>query len=162
MSVLTAVQTILAQAGKPLHYKEITKRVLDQELWTTNGLTPHDTINAQLAVDIIKKGSSSPFQRTGKGMFALRTWGLPEYQVPSSTSNDGAPRSQMSFTDATEAVLETYAGKQPMHYRAITEKALELGLIATAGKTPEATLYAQVITEIQRRVKRGERPRFVQ
>lgn len=162
MSIFTAIQTILTQAGKPLHYKEITKRVLDQELWATNGLTPHDTINARLAVDIIKRGSASPFQRTEKGIFALRSWGLPEYQVPSSTSNDGAPRSQMSFTDATEAVLETYAGKQPMHYRAITEKALELGLIATAGKTPEATLYAQVITEIQRRVKRGERPRFVQ
>ena len=48
-----------------------------------------------------------------------------------------------------------------MHYRAITDKALELGLIATAGKTPEATLYARIITEIQRRTKRGERPRFI-
>jgi restriction system protein len=58
-------------------------------------------------------------------------------------------------------VLDKYASKSPMHYRAITDRALELGLIATAGKTPEATLYAQIITEIQRRTRRGERPRFV-
>ncbi len=48
-----------------------------------------------------------------------------------------------------------------MHYRAITAKALELGLVKTTGKTPEATLYAQVLTETQRRKKRGEMPRFV-
>ncbi|HEX8283780.1 MAG TPA: winged helix-turn-helix domain-containing protein [Pyrinomonadaceae bacterium] len=70
-------------------------------------------------------------------------------------------REAEKFTDAAELVLDKYAGKSPMHYRAITDKALELGLIATAGKTPEATLYARIITEIQRRTKRGERPRFI-
>jgi restriction system protein len=162
MSALTAVHEVLTQAEEPLHYKEITKRILAQKLWTTNGLTPHETVNAQLAVNIIKLGATSPFQRTGKGVFALRVWGLPEFQVSPSTVTNRVPTSQMSFTDAAETVLEKYAGKKPMHYRAITEKSLELGLIATAGKTPEATLYAQIITEIQRRMKRGERPRFVQ
>ena len=32
----------------------------------------------------------------------------------------------------------------------------------TGGKTPDATMYAQVITEIKRHQKHGERPRFVQ
>jgi restriction system protein len=162
MSVLNAVQTVLEQAGEPLHYREITKRALEKGLWTTNGLTPHETVNARLAVDIIKRGPDSPFQRTGKGVFALRSWMLSEFQASLPKDVDRPPESRMSFTDAAEAVLEKYAGKQPMHYRAVTEKALELGLIATAGKTPEATLYAQIITEIQRRTKRGERPRFVQ
>jgi restriction system protein len=49
-----------------------------------------------------------------------------------------------------------------MHYKEITEKALEKGWLVTSGKTPEATMYAQVITEIKRQQKRGERPRFVQ
>ena len=49
-----------------------------------------------------------------------------------------------------------------MHYKEITEKALEKGWLVTGGKTPEATMYAQVITEIKRQQKRGERPRFVQ
>ena len=49
-----------------------------------------------------------------------------------------------------------------MHYKKITEKALEKGWLVTSGKTPEATMYAQVITEIKRQQKRGDRPRFVQ
>ena len=49
-----------------------------------------------------------------------------------------------------------------MHYKEITEKALEKGWLVTGGKTPEATMYAQVITEIRRQQKRGELPRFVQ
>lgn len=34
-------------------------------------------------------------------------------------------------------------------------------MIATQGKTPEATMYAQILSEIDRRNKRGETPRFV-
>jgi restriction system protein len=49
-----------------------------------------------------------------------------------------------------------------MHYRAITQKALELGLLNTEGQTPEATMYAQILTEIRRHKARGEQPRFVQ
>jgi restriction system protein len=58
--------------------------------------------------------------------------------------------------------MERFANKQPMHYRAITDKALEMGWLATEGKTPEATMYAQILTEIRRYQKRGEQPRFVQ
>ncbi|WP_349770600.1 restriction endonuclease [Acetomicrobium sp.] len=49
-----------------------------------------------------------------------------------------------------------------MHYRDITKKALEMGLLTTEGKTPEATMYAQIISEIKRYRARGEQPRFVQ
>lgn len=159
MGVLTAVETVLKEAGEPLHYGEITKRLLEHGLWTTTGRTPEATVNAQLAVDIKRRGENSKFRRADKGIFALRVWALanPHPQpAPSPT-----PSTHLSFTDAAEKVLDKYADKAPMHYRAITEQALELGLIATAGKTPEATLYAQIITEIQRRTRRGERPRFV-
>lgn len=49
-----------------------------------------------------------------------------------------------------------------MHYREITAKAIAKGWLVTEGKTPEATMYAQIITEIRRQQKRGEQPRFVQ
>ena len=48
-----------------------------------------------------------------------------------------------------------------MHYRDITAKVLEEDLVKTSGKTPEATLYAQVIQENARAEKRGKQPRFV-
>jgi len=48
-----------------------------------------------------------------------------------------------------------------MHYREITKRALDQGLIYTEGKTPAASLYAQVLMEIKRCTLRGETPRFV-
>jgi restriction system protein len=72
------------------------------------------------------------------------------------------PNAGFSFTDCAQKVLEEFGGKKPMHYKEITEKALQKGWLVTGGKTPEATMYAQVITEIKRQQKRGERPRFVQ
>jgi restriction endonuclease Mrr len=73
--------------------------------------------------------------------------------------DDVAPET-LSFTDAAVTVLDQYARKQPMHYRAITQKILELNLVRTQGQTPEATLYAQILSEITRKTRQGNVPRF--
>ena len=212
MNAIDAVEVVLAEAGEPLGYREITRRVLDKGLWQTEGLTPEATINARLGTDIKDLDAGSRFQRTAPGVFALRKWGLPEVAprgakskpgastsaeiAPDETTpaptesvdaappepapapqlapvitavpiaaqpNSTAPKSavSLSFTDAAETVLEKHGHKQPMHYRAITEKVLELGLVNTKGLTPEATLYAQVLTETKRRTRRGDPPRFI-
>lgn len=69
-------------------------------------------------------------------------------------------RDPLSFTDAAELILRQSTARQPMHYRDITAEALRLNLIETQGLTPEATMYAQIIQECQRRSRRGERLRF--
>lgn len=68
----------------------------------------------------------------------------------------------LSFADAAERILQKYADRQPMHYRKITSKAIELGIIETSAQTPTAVMYSVIIGDIQRRVKRGELPRFTQ
>ncbi len=164
---LAAAAHVLKEAGKPLHYREITRRMLDQGLWATAGKTPEATVNARLACDLKQKGQRSIFVRNAKGISGLREWSHKEnLTIP---SNDGLPDHQnqkegegkVSFTAAAEKILTEFANKQPMHYRTITEKALGLGLLATSGKTPEATMYAQIISETRRYQKRGEQPRFV-
>ena len=62
---------------------------------------------------------------------------------------------------AAELVLDEHRGGKPMHYRAITTKVLDLGLVNTKGLTPEATIYAQILTDTKRRARSGEPPRFV-
>jgi restriction system protein len=168
MSALSAAETLLAETGTPLHYREITVRILERGLWGTEGKTPEATVNALLSVDIKKHGAQSLFQRTGEGVFALRAWGLPEFASPEKLGSSGISHKKaksviktLSFTDAAEQVLERFGNKKPMHYRAITEKALKEGLLHTEGQTPEATLYAQILTEIARKTKRGDTPRFV-
>ena len=164
MNTLDAIERVLQQMGKPLHYREITQQILEQNLWETKGKTPDATINARLATDIKNNGGESRFQRTEPGIFALRSWGLPEHEPKAKTKPQPVLESKpatLSFTNAAEVVLETYANQQPMHYRDITEKIMAEGLVYTEGKTPEATLYAQILTEIKRQTRRGEPSRFV-
>ncbi len=157
MNLLDAVYAVLSEAGQPLHYRDITERMVAGGLWKPGGKTLHATINAQLAANIKRLGPSSRFRRIDAGVFALND---------STTVGDGtttpqpASRATVSFTKAAEVVLDRFADQEPMHYRDITNKALEPGFVATAGRTPEATMYAQILMEIQRQQKRLEAPRF--
>jgi restriction system protein len=164
-TALDAVRRVLAEAKEPLHYKEITRRILKQGYWETHGKTPEATINAQIAVSIKHHGSQSPFRRVGRGTFELNSSTMPAspdaIKTPETQKRKAKQTSgKLSFTDAAEHVLRRFGNRRPMHYRDITTKALEQGLVSTSGLTPEATMYAQIIQENQRYSRRGERPRF--
>ncbi len=167
MNAINAAAAILKDAGEPLHYREITERMLAQELWATSGKTPWSTVNARIAVDIRDRGQESIFVRWGPGVFALnpdvilkepsaKTSALPEHDKHEDTGKN------FSFTDAAEFVLSQPNNNEPLHYGEITERALKLGLIRTEGLTPAATMYSSILTEIRRRASRGESPRFEQ
>ena len=163
MSVQSAAIQVLKEAGKPLHATEIAERILKADLWKSDGKTPEATVSARLYRDIKKNGDKSPFIKVGPQIFALRESGLGSVQTPGEEAPRPSPVSSgFSFTDCAQKVLEEFGDKKPMHYREITEKALEKGWLVTNGKTPEASMYAQVLAEIKRQQKRGERPRFVQ
>ena len=169
MGVRDAAIKVLKEADGPLHAREITKRILSQGLWETNGKTPAATVSARLYSDIKKNGDDSPFILTGPQTFGLKETGATPKptgksqatQAKSATTAKSAGNTY-SFTDSAENVLEKFGNKRPMHYRVITAKALEMGWLNTCGKTPEASMYAQILTEIKRYRKRGEQPRFVQ
>lgn len=72
---------ILAETGKSLHSKEITKIALSRGWLKTAGKTPEATMNAQLIVDINSKKEKSRFVKT-----ALSTFGLnPDFKEPATT-----------------------------------------------------------------------------
>jgi len=135
-------------------------------LWQSNGKTPDATVSARLYSDIKNNGDKSPFVNVGPQTFALRhsleatNSGSAPTPVEEAQKPNAA-KASLSFIDCAQKVLEEFGDKKPMHYKKITEKAIEKGWLVTGGKTPEATMYAQVITEIKRQQKRGERPRFV-
>lgn len=62
---------ILREAGKPLHYREITDMAIKKGLLTTEGKTPWATMNAQLAMDIKNKGEGSEVIRSDPGYYSL-------------------------------------------------------------------------------------------
>lgn len=155
MNLKDAVVKILNKSKEPLSAKEITISIISKGLWKTNGKTPERTVGAQLYVDIKKKGNNSRFVKAEGSVFGLKGQ-HDSFQANSSN------KKTLSFTEAAVQLLKDSDNKQPMHYREITELALKKNLLNTVGRTPEATMYAQIISEIRRQKKRGEISRFIQ
>lgn len=160
---------VLEEMDRPLPVRELTSAMLSKGYWQTQGLTPEATVQARLATDIKNRGDASCFVRTAPGTFALKGMSLASPQPEGSQSpslfeeeelDPAANTDTLSFTDAAIEVLQDLAPSIPMHYRDITRIALERKLVSTRGKTPEATMYAQILTEIDRYNHRGLQPRF--
>lgn len=160
MSVLNAVEKVLNKANEPLHYQEITDRILKDGLWSTESSTPWNTVSASLSMDMNAKGDKSRFIKVARGIYGLRNkqYKKPEDSIPDATDTIAE---KLSFADATELILEETDKKEPMHYREITKRILEQKLITTASQSPETTLYASIMQENKRFEKVGEIPRFV-
>ena len=146
MTALEAALKVLQEVGTPLHYREITRRILKTGLWHTEGKTPEATISAHLGVDVKQKGVASAFRRAGRGLFALNTErsvpvpGLGNVVQSEEQALYVAGRSSgavLSFTDAGERILEAAGGK-PMHYRDITRHALEHHMIENGRQDPRS------------------------
>ena len=168
MNIKEAATKVLKENGGPLNATEITKLIIEAGFWKSEGKTPEATVSAQIYADIQKKGDKSLFVKVAPGIFALKSTGgnepstTPIPEIPVKNPKHQPANECFSFTKCAEKVLKEFGGKKPMHYKEITKEALAKGWLVTEGKTPDATMYAQVITEINRQQKRGEQPRFVQ
>jgi restriction system protein len=169
MNVRDAAEQVLRDAGSPLHAREITERILTRKLWEPQGKTPAATVSARLYSNIKKCGDKSRFVLTAPQICGLRELGAkPAAAVrppPAKAAAEPQPPTAStvySFTDAAEKALEMFGNKRPMHYKDIAKKALDQGWLDTEGKTPEATMAAQLYTAIKRAQRRGEQPRFIQ
>jgi len=87
-----AIDKVLGESKTPLHYKDITERIIAQGLRRNVGATPAATVNAQLAASIKRDGPASPYIRVAKGTFALRgaVSGIPAKLTPEVEESDEA------------------------------------------------------------------------
>lgn len=76
MNYVEAASKILQDAGEPLHFREITKRVIDQNLVEVQGQTPWNSLNGALRRHIRSQGKEALIVSLGDGKFGLREWGL--------------------------------------------------------------------------------------
>lgn len=149
ITFIKAAYYILKEKGIPLTPKEITKIALERNFIKTSGKTPAATMAAQLYVDTNKKGSDSLFTRIGRGKFGLKEWQkIPQKENPFRTG---------SFKFAAYEVLKL--NNKPMNIEEITEFAKKEKLFKSTGKTPMATMGAQLYTDIK---KLGNNSYFVQ
>src|SRR5437773_7869627 len=70
MNTVDAAYKVLQEAGKPLHYAEIARRIVQSKLWLTSGKTPENTVNRDINQEIMHRGRRARFVRLGDGMYA--------------------------------------------------------------------------------------------
>ena len=70
MPLKEAIEKILTDAGRPLHYKEITNIALRDNLINSTP-RPEATVSARLSIEM-KKGAESAFTRVSAGTYALK------------------------------------------------------------------------------------------
>lgn len=83
-------------------------------------------------------------------------------KLEAAVTQTAGTRSGTSFslTDSAQMVLEQFADRRPMHYRAVAEKAIEMGWLSAEDRAPEASMYMRILKEIERSGRRGKEPRF--
>jgi hypothetical protein len=79
MNAVDAAYKVLHEAGKPLHYAEIARRIVQSKLWMTSSRTPENTVNRDINQEIMHRGKLARFVRLGDGMYAA---------VPESARDD--------------------------------------------------------------------------
>lgn len=83
-----AIDKVLGESTKPLHYNEITERIISDGLRKKLGATPAATVNAQISASIKHDGDASPYVRVSKGIFALKVGAVPIVPTPQKLTPD--------------------------------------------------------------------------
>ena len=171
MTFLQFAIKVLEKADQPLTPQEIWDSPVGIALrkdFKPAGKTPVASLGACLYTNCKRRDSIVLSTGDKPARFALKRDSAEPFALEGQNEQDSevslfpdSLHTGFSFTECAQKVLEQFANNQPMHYREITKKALEMGWLVTTGKTPENSMYAQIISEIQRRKKKGELPRFV-
>ena len=169
LSFRDAAERVLREndGQEQLHYREITRRILDRKLVATRSKTPCDTLSASISDEIknrAKSGKPQRFVRLGHGLIGLADTELERTRKPSIGElpiSESTNQPKLSYTDAAERILSQNDGQEPLHYREIARRMLDLKLVETRAVTPAYTLNAAISDEIRRRTEANRPQRFV-
>jgi hypothetical protein len=96
LSWAEAIKKVLTTADEPLHYGEITDRILASKLRKTVGATPKDTVATILSLSL--RDSNTPYLKVERGVYALKSV-VASNKVGSSNKNSD----QLEATGAVQA-----------------------------------------------------------
>jgi restriction system protein len=150
---MAAALQILTEAGRPLHYREITKIALERGLIETTGRTPEETLNARLAVDLKQRGAASPVVRIAPGTFGLRAW-VDEGRIAAPVPTRGGRARVPHFPEyaPVRSVLPVWAGLPPERITGLHRAIVDL-----TGTPQEALDWSDPGAWIPERLKGEER-----
>jgi len=102
-----AISRVLEESALPLHYMEITDRIVSGGLRAKLGATPAATVASVLCTSIKRDGDSAPWVRVGRGTYALhRDLARPAFRAGQTSSVD---ETAVAADDAAADLYEQYA-----------------------------------------------------
>ena len=107
MTFIEAAAEVLRQAGKPLHYKEITELAIAGNLLSHVGKTPEVTMSHRLTSAIKKDDKDIPIVKVKPGVFALREW--EDRKGKKAASATPEPAAEDAAGEASEDGVEVNA-----------------------------------------------------
>jgi len=78
-----AIEQVLRESSAPLHYEDITERIIADALRMNTGATPAATVSAHISASIKREGVHSPYVRVAKGTYTLRDLSRMPCDLPS-------------------------------------------------------------------------------
>ena len=106
MSWREAIEKVLGEEARPLHYSEISELILSKGYYKTEGATPDATVNAQISASIKHEKEKSPFLRVSRGTFALRSLDAQSPAVAAKLAVALPPATQKVLKEAQTASVE--------------------------------------------------------
>lgn len=106
-----AISRVLQESNLPLHYMEITDRIVSAGLRAKLGATPAATVASVLSTSIKRDGDSAPWVRVGRGTYALRqaSGGRAVATIePSSVDEATTPDDAATDLDEQYAVITSF------------------------------------------------------
>jgi hypothetical protein len=104
MTFIEAAAEVLRQAGKPMHYKEITEAAIAKNLLSHVGKTPEVTMSHRLTAAIKKDDKEVPIVKLKPGVFALREWEGKKAKRGSAAAREAAPEPESASEDGAADV----------------------------------------------------------
>lgn len=105
MSWREAIELVLSEEGRAMHYSEISELILAKGYYKTEGATPDATVNAQITSSIKHDGEKSPFMKVSRGTFTIKS-PTTKNIFPAEQTVALPPVTPKIFHDAQTATVE--------------------------------------------------------
>lgn len=107
-SWLEAIMKVLTESDIPLHYTEISEKILSQEYYKPDGATPAASVNAYITSSLKHEESNSPFIRVGKGIYTLKNKPQTVNNIVSVKTGKKTKETGISEEDSSDSTIHSF------------------------------------------------------